>query len=101
VQVVQHQHQRALEFRERAPDTRDTARPGGSPWARQRLENGLADRLDAVDRGRDVSQEDQGVVVARVESHPRERTRISLGPSCKKRRLAVPGRRDHGRERRA
>ena len=39
-----------------------------------------------------------GVVVPPVERHPGERTRVALGPSGEKRRLAVPGRRDHGRQ---
>ena len=57
------------------------------------------DRFDAVDRGRDVAQEHDRVVVSPVERDPRERTRISLGPLRQQRRLAVPGGRDHGRER--
>ena len=73
--------------------------PGRSPWARQRVEHLGRERLDAVDRGRDVAQEHHGVVVSAVERDPRERTRISLGPPREKRRLAVPGGRDHGHER--
>ena len=57
------------------------------------------DRLDAVIGCRDVPQEHDGVVVSRVERDPRKRTRISLGPVREQGRLAVSGRRDHGRER--
>ena len=99
VQIVEHQHQRALERGQRAPDARDALRPGRSARARQRVEHLGRDRLDAVDRGRDVAQEHHGVVVSAVERDPRERTRIGLGPLREQRRLAVPGGRDHGRER--
>jgi hypothetical protein len=51
--------------------------------------------LDAVDRGRDVAQEHDGVVIEAVERDPREQTRISFDPSRQHRRLAVPGGRDH------
>ena len=82
------------------PTTGNACGPGGSAWAGQRFEHLGRDRLDAVNRGRDVAQEHDGVVVSAVERDPRERTRIGLGPSCEEGRLAVPGRRDHGRERR-
>ena len=101
VQIVEHQHQRALERSQRAPDTRDALRPGGSPRARQRVEHLGRERFDAVNRGRDVAQEHHGVVVSAVERDPRERTRIGLGPPRQQRRLAVPGGRDHGHERHA
>ncbi len=98
VQIVEHQHQRALERSQCAPDARDALRPGGSPRAGQRVEHLGRERLDAVNRCRDVAQEHDGVVVSPVERDPSERTRISLGPPRKQRRLAVPGGRDHGRE---
>ena len=101
VQVVEHQHQRALERTECAPDPRNAVRPVRATWTRQRVEHLGRDRLDAVNRGREVSQEHHGVVVSSVERDPRERTRIGLGPIRKQRRLAVAGRRDHGRERQA
>ena len=51
------------------------------------------------DRGRDVPQEHPWVVVVPpVERHPRERPRLALGPPREERRLAVPGRRDDGRQ---
>ena len=98
VQIVEHQHQRALERSQCAPDTRDAPRPGGSPRARQRIHDLGRERFDAMDRGGDVPQEHRGVAVARVEPDPGERTRIGLGPRREQRRLAVPGGRDHGRE---
>ena len=101
MQIVEHQHQRALERSKRAADGRNALRPGRSAWTQKRFEHLRRDRFDAVNRGRDIAQEHDGVVVSAVERDPRERTRISLGPSCKERRLAVPGRRDHGRKRRA
>ena len=98
VQVVERQHQRALACGQRAADARDARRPGGCPWAGQRVEHFGRDRLDSVNRRRDVPQEHDGVVVSPVESDPGERTRIGLGPTRKQRRLAVPGGRDHGRQ---
>ena len=100
VHIVEHEHQRALECRERAPDARDALRPDRSARAGQRVEHLGRERLDAVERGRDVAQEHDGVVVPAVERDPRERTRIGLGPARKQRRLAVPGGRKHGRDRR-
>ncbi len=100
VQIVEHQHQRALERSQRAPDARDALRPGGSPGPGQRVEHLGRERLDAVNRRRDVAQEHHGVVVSPVERDPRERTRVGLGPPREQRRLAVPGGRDHGHERR-
>ena len=57
VQIVEHQHQRALERGQRAPEPRDACRPGGSPRAGQRVEHLGRERLDTVDRRRDVAQE--------------------------------------------
>ena len=68
--------------------------------ARQRVEHPGRDRLDAVNRGGDVPQKHQRVVVLAVERDPCERTRIGLGPVREQRRLAVPGGRDHARKRR-
>jgi hypothetical protein len=59
----------------------------------------MRDRLDAMNRARDVPQEHDGVVVSAVERDPREQTPISLRPPGEQRRLAIPRGRDHGRER--
>ena len=99
VQVVEHQHQRALECTKCAPDPRNPVRPRRATWTRQRLEHLGGDRLNAVNCSRDVSQEHHRVVVSAVERNPSEWTRIGLGPLRKQRRLAVPGGCDHGRER--
>ena len=102
VKIVEHEHQSALERRECAPETRDARRPGGCPWAGQRLEHLGRERLDPVNCGRDVPHEHHRVVVvAPVEGDPRELTGIGLGPVRKKCRLAVSGRRNDGREGRA
>ena len=70
----------------------------GAARAGQRVEHLGRERLDAVERGRDVPQEQDGVVVPAVEGDPREGTRILLGPPRQQRRLAVPGGRDDARE---
>ena len=90
-----------LECGQSAPETRDAARPSGSARAGQRVEHLGRNRLDPVNRRRDVAQEHHGVAVSRVERDPRERTRISLGPTREQGRLAVPGGRHHGHEGRA
>ena len=68
--------------------------PGRSPGPDRASKHIGGQRLDPVDRGGDVPQEHQGVVVAAVERHPRERPRIGLGPAGQERRLAVAGGRD-------
>ena len=98
VHVVEHEHQRARECGERAPDPRDALRQDRGPRAGQRVEHLGRERFDAMQRGGDVAQEHDGVVVPAVERDPRERTRIGLGPVCKERRLAVSGGRQHGRD---
>jgi hypothetical protein len=99
VQIVEHEHQWALDRCQRAPQARDALGPDGFRRTRQRLERLGRDRLDAVNGGRDVAQEHQNVVVTAVERDPRERTRIRPGPLPEQRCLAVPGGRDDGRER--
>ena len=84
--------------RHRGPDAPDARRPGERCWAGQHFQHLGRDRPDTEQRRRDVPQEHPGVVVVPpVERHPRERTRIALGPPREKGRLAVPGRRDDGR----
>ena len=83
MQIVERQYQRALACGQCAADTGDARRPGGCPWAGQRVEHLGTDRLDSVHRRRDVAQEHDGVVVSPVESDPRERPRIGLRPTCK------------------
>jgi len=80
VQVVQHQHQRAFERRQSATDPRYAVCPRRSTGTGQRVEHVLRERLHPVNRGCDVAQEDDGVVVSTVERNPCERTRISPGP---------------------
>jgi hypothetical protein len=50
------------------------------------------DRLDPIERDRDVSQEDNRVTVGLVHRDPRERPTIALGPLGEQGGLAVPGR---------
>ncbi len=66
------------------------ARRGG-----QRVEHPSVDRLDRVQRFRDIGQQDLRIVVPFVDRHPRERLAIALGPLRKQRRLPVTRRRDH------
>ena len=101
VHIVEHQHQRSLERGQRAPDARDSLRPRGSSRSRQRVEDVGRHGFDAMDRGGDVAQEHQRVVVRAVERDPCERTWVSFGPPRDQRGLAVPGRRHDGHHRRA
>ena len=99
MQIVEHQHQRALQSRQRAPYTRNAFRPGGAAGARQRLEHIGREGLDLVNRCRDIPHEHHRVVVVSpVERDPRELTRIGLSPPRKERRLAVSSGGDDGRE---
>ena len=101
VQVVEHQHH-GRSSAASAPPTRGTRVDQVDPPGPDNASNTSGGtRLDPVNRGRDVPQEHDGVVVSPVERDPRERTRIGLGPPREQRRLAVAGGRDHGRERRA
>ena len=70
----------ALQRRQRAPEARDARRPVRAARAGQRVEDLGRERLDAIERGRDVPHEQDGVVVPPVEGDPREGARIRLGP---------------------
>ena len=66
---------------------------------RQRLEHARVERRDAVERGRDIRQQDDRIVVLLVDGHPRERSLRPRGPLSEQRRL--PPARAGGQERRS
>ena len=91
MQIVEHQHERALERGQCAPEARDARRPGGCHRAGQRVEHLGRQRLDAVNRGRDVAQEHHGVVVSPRRARPtrtdadRPRPTAQAASSCRTR----------------
>ena len=95
MQVVEHQHDRARDRRERRADPRDAGRPDRPAGRRERLEHRRRNGLDPVQRGRDVAQQDHRIVVALVERHRRERPLVPLRQVREQRRLAEAGRRHH------
>ena len=82
VQIVEHQHQRVFECSQCAPDTWDALRPGGSAWAGQRVEHLGRERLDSVNRGRDVAQEHQGRRRLARRARPRRTDAESASAQC-------------------
>ena len=89
--VVQHDHDRCADRRDRRTEPRDGGRPqcGSSP--RHPTEHAPVDGLDRVQRRRDVAQEHNGVVVRIVERDPGERPCVLGRPLGEQRGLAVPG----------
>ena len=84
MQVVEHQHDGARRSPESAAQTRGNAGgPDRSTRRRERLEHRRRHRLDAVQGGRHVAQQDHGIVVALVERHGRERPLVPLAPGAR------------------
>jgi hypothetical protein len=81
---------------QRRADVAHARRPAGSPMAaRQCGEYLWLDRMDTMDGGSEIAEEEHDVVVSRVERDPRERARVNLSPLAHEGCLAIPGRRDH------
>ena len=97
VGVIQHGHERRG-GRDRTRQPRGDRRPDGPAGLCKRVEHSRVQRADAVERGREVAQEDDRVVVPLVERHPGERAPVAQGPLGQQRRLAVAGCRHDGRE---
>ncbi len=93
VVVVEHHDDAAGRGRERRAEPRHGARPDARPRGAQGREHAGVDRRGAVDRGREVRQEHDRIVVVAVERQPRERARVDRGPLRQDDRLAVAGRR--------
>ena len=96
LRVVEDQDHRIDHPRHRGGDA--TGDRGGHRRARRRPrpEDVDVDRLDPIQRRRDVGQQDGWVVVLCLDRDPRHATRRVLGPLAQERRLAVAGR---GRDR--
>ena len=82
-----HRRQRGDE----APGHLEPGARGGEGTEQRRRET-----FDPVQRGGDVGQQDDGVVVVIVGGDPAGSWRLALGPLHERRRLAVPGWGDHG-----
>ena len=99
VHVVQDDHERVAQVGQCPAETRDDRRRYRDACRAQRIEDVGRQRADPVDRHRQVGEQDDRIVVVRVERQPGERAVIGFGPQCEQRRLAVPGRRDDGHRR--
>ena len=81
---------------ENADPSRGTTEPGSELTGEASASNTRSiDRLDRIERFRDVAEQDLRVVVPFVDRHPRERLAVALGPLRQQRRLPVTRRRDH------
>ena len=79
VEVVQDEHERLRPRGERElrrESTRAELAPSATRWTRARA----LDRLDPIERDRDVSQEHNRVAVGLVHRDPCERASVALGP---------------------
>ena len=90
VHVVQDQHHRRGHRRKRPSSRGTTSRAPSSP-GEERGEHPLIDRLNRVERFRDVAEQDLRVVVCFVDRHPREgladaRPTATAASSCRTRR---------------
>ena len=99
-QMVQdHGNRRGhLGYRGRQP--RDDGGQDGGARGGQGLEDCRVDRLDPVQRGRDIAQQDDRVVVALVDRDPGDPAPLPRRPLGEQRGLAIAGRGDHTDERR-
>jgi hypothetical protein len=98
LQVVHDQRHRLVHGGDgRHEQRRDRQGRVGRP---QRPEHARVERLDPVERGGEVGEQHDRVVVAVVGRHPARPRPVELGPLGQERGLAVAGRRhhrDHGR----
>ena len=85
----------AADRRDGGTQPRDSGRPDRRSCGRDRGSDLGRERRDRVECHVKVIQEQVRVVVARVERQPRDRTLIPRHPLGHRRRLPVPGRRDH------
>ena len=99
VHVIQDQHHRRRHRRKSRPQPGDDRARHRARGGSKRIEYPPADRLDRIERFRDVAEQDFRVVVCFVDRYPRERLTVTLGPLRQQRRLAVAGRRDHRNDR--
>jgi hypothetical protein len=95
VGVVEDEEKRQAARAERACGARgEWSRIRRLPLRREQAKESFVERLDPVDRGADVLQEDERVVVALVDRNPGNAAVLCRGPLGEERRLAVAGTRD-------
>ncbi len=98
VDVVEDEDRRDTQRRDRRPEARDRGRPERVSSRRNPTEHAPVERLDGVQRRRDIAEEHDGVVVGLVEGDPGERPGVFGSPLREERRLAVPRGCDHADE---
>src|SRR6185437_4982985 len=94
VNVVKDQHDRYGHRPERGPQPRHDRSWHGTDGRGQRLENPLADRLNPIQRRRDIAEQHFRVIVLLVSGHPGEIPLLAPGPLREQRGLPVTRRRD-------
>ena len=80
VHVVQDQRDRRGHQGERRPEPRQDRAGHRTPRRGQRVEDPLVDRLDRIQRLRDIGEQDLRIVVPFVDRYPGERLAVALGP---------------------
>ena len=91
VQVIEDQNRSLVHRREGCRDARHHGSLDRSAGRRQCVEHARVELRDAVERGRDVRQQDDRVVVVLVDGHPCERTPRARAPLRQQRRLPPTG----------
>ncbi len=92
VDVVQHEHDGLGQGSERSSQLRHRRAPHRPAGAGSSPERRRADRVNAVERRRDVREQRSGIVVPAFERHPGEGSRVLVRPLREQRRLPVAGR---------
>ena len=91
VQVIEDQNRSLVHRREGCRYARHHGSLDRSAGRRQCVEHARVELRDAVERGRDVRQQDDRVVVVLVDCHPCERTPRARAPLRQQRRLPPTG----------
>ena len=91
VEVVEHDHERALALAQRVADPGHDDLPEVRAGREQRREDRVVERLDLVDCGGDRTEQEDRVVIALVQGDPGEGALVGVLPLGEEGRLAVPG----------
>ncbi len=100
VSPVEHHHEAALHRGDRRRQARHSRPPDGRLRGNKRIQRGTVDRLDPGERDRQVPEQNDRVVIARIDRHPRERPLIAHCPLREERCLPVARRRSEHHDRR-
>ena len=99
VHVVQEQHHGRGHRGERGSEPGDDQAGHRAHRGSKRIKHPSVDRLDRIERFRDIGEQDLRIVVPVIDRHPRKRLAVALGPLRQQRRLPVSRRCDHRNDR--